>query len=297
MRYRAPTVQDAPAVLAVSVACDIAERGRPDYTLDDLLGDWRASDVVLARDALVATDEAGQIVAYAIVRRFGTMVMVAPGHESRGIGTHMLQWAQLRDRQCGRPRHRQWVGATNTRAAALLRGAGYARVRAYTRMACALDRSLREPDPPPGVTLAALDPSTDARELHALDALSFAANADYEPESFDEFAEEHLGGHDTAPELSLVARRDGAMVGFLIARRFEDQDAGFIDLLAVHPAHRGQGIATALLHTAFARFAVAGLIEAQLGVASDNPTALALYARVGMSPLFAGDTYERAVDD
>lgn len=295
MRYRAPTLQDAEAVLAVSVACDIAERGRPDYTLADLLDEWRAGDVVLARDALVAQDGDGQIVAYAIVRRFGAIAMVTPGHEGRGIGTHLLAWTQERDRAQGRPRHRQWVSANNARAAALLREAGYEHVRAYTRLACALHGELPDPDPPRGVVLRTIDPTSDARELHALDALSFAANPDYEPESFDEFVDEHLSAHDFAPELSTVAQTGGAMVGFLIARRFEDQNAGFINLLAVHPEHRHQGIATTLLRRAFARFAAAGLTEAQLGVASDNPRALRLYANVGMSPLFVTDTYERPV--
>lgn len=41
------------------------------------------------------------------------------------------------------------------------------------------------------------------------------------------------------------------------------------------------------------RFAAAGLMEAQLGVASDNPNALRLYERVGMSPRLRFYTYER----
>jgi hypothetical protein len=42
-------------------------------------------------------------------------------------------------------------------------------------------------------------------------------------------------------------------------------------------------------------FASAGLREAQLGVASDNPRALRLYERVGMSARFRVDTYQRPV--
>jgi ribosomal protein S18 acetylase RimI-like enzyme len=53
------------------------------------------------------------------------------------------------------------------------------------------------------------------------------------------------------------------------------------------------GIATTLLSTAFARFASAGLGHAQLAIASDNPGALRLYERCGMTPRFRLDTYER----
>ena len=52
-----------------------------------------------------------------------------------------------------------------------------------------------------------------------------------------------------------------------------------------------------MLETAFAGFAAAGLREAQLGVASDNPDALRLYERQGMAKRFRYDTYERAVVD
>ena len=52
-----------------------------------------------------------------------------------------------------------------------------------------------------------------------------------------------------------------------------------------------------MLGTAFARFAAVGLREAQLGVASDNPSALRLYERQGMRKRFRYDTYERAVFD
>lgn len=45
--------------------------------------------------------------------------------------------------------------------------------------------------------------------------------------------------------------------------------------------------------TAFERFAAAGLREAHVGVASDNPNALRLYERCGMTERFRIDAYER----
>jgi mycothiol synthase len=84
---------------------------------------------------------------------------------------------------------------------------------------------------------------------------------------------------------------------YLLARRWRGEPVGFVDLLGVHPEHRGRGIGTWLLLNAFARFAGAGLREAQLGVASDNPRALRIYERAGMHPRFRFDTYERLAQD
>jgi ribosomal protein S18 acetylase RimI-like enzyme len=50
-----------------------------------------------------------------------------------------------------------------------------------------------------------------------------------------------------------------------------------------------------LLRTAFAAFAEAGLREAQLGVASDNPGALTLYERLGMAIRHRADVFEKAI--
>ena len=94
-----------------------------------------------------------------------------------------------------------------------------------------------------------------------------------------------------------MATRDGILVGFLLARRWEDLGVGFVDLLAVHPGHRRHGIAAALLGSAFVALAAAGLREAQLGVATDNPRAMRLYERLGMRPRFRLETWERPVSD
>jgi mycothiol synthase len=295
MRMRAPVPDDAPAVLAVLVARDVADLGAPDYALDDLRDEWRGSEFDLAADAVVVEADDGRVVGYAAVRGPGTLAVVAPDREGRGIGVRLLQWAERRERERGRERHRQWVAASNARGRELLRASGYERARSYWRMVRRLDDVAHGVKPPVGVGLRPLDVDGDAAALHALDAASFAANADYEPESFGAFCEEHLLAHDLDPELSCVAEDGGGVVGFLLARRWQHEAVGYVDILAVHPDQQKRGLGTALLRTAFVRFAVAGIREAQLGVASDNPRALRLYERVGMSTRFQFDTYERAI--
>lgn len=298
MRLRPPVLEDAPAVVAVLMARDTADLGIPDATLGDLLDEWRGSDVDLATDARVAVDGDGAIVGYAMVRRPGAQAVVHPAHERRGIGTRLLEWAEHRGRERGREIHRQWVGAANASARALLTGAGYAVVRTYWRMVCPVEEiaGLAPAPVPPGFALRAVDVERDAGSLHAVDAASFAARPDYVPESLAEFREEHLEAHDFEPGLSGVAHQAGAIVGFLLARRWEEEAVGYVDLLAVDPPYQGRGLGTALLRRAFEGFAVAGLREGQLGVDADNPQALRVYERAGMRVRFRIDVYERPVD-
>jgi mycothiol synthase len=295
MRLRPARPEDDMAVMAVIRARDIADFGVPDYTLEDLHDQWRASDMDLGRDAVIAEDADGGVLAYASVHGPGASVVIDPGHEGQGIGTRILRWVEQREHEQGRPVHRQWAARANASGREFLLAAGYSYQRTYSRMMRTLgDDELAAPELP-GVELRALDPGADGQALHALDAAAFSANADYREESLTEFTEEHLAAHDLDPQLSLVAIREGALAGFLLARRWNEQATGFIDILAVHPDHQHHGLGRHLLRTAFSRFHAADLREAQLGVASDNPRALALYEQVGMTVKFQIDVYERPV--
>jgi mycothiol synthase len=294
MRLRAPSLDDARAVLAVLEARDVADLGRSDYRVDDLLDEWRTTDFDLAADAIVTESPEGEIAAYAVVQRPGARVAVAPAHEGQGLGSELLRWAEARERALGHSCHRQWVGAGNSRAPTLLRAAGYRMVRSYWRMVREVGAAEASASVlPAGVTLRPLEVERDAVAAHALDQESFAASPDFEPETLEQFREAHLQAHDFDPGLSLVAERDARLAGILLTRRWTDEAAGFVDILAVRGDARRRGLGTALLRHAFARFAAAGLREAQLTVASDNPRALALYERVGMTARFRADVYER----
>jgi mycothiol synthase len=293
MRFRVPVLDDAPAVLAVLAAREIADFGTTIRRLDDLREEWQGAELVLERDARVVEAEAGQIVAYAAVRRHGTLAVVAPEYEGRGIGARLLDWSEGREREHGHPLHRQWVASTNASARALLTHTGYAKARSYSRLARSLEGLGSAPPAPVGLYLRAVDVARDAPRLHALDAASFAGAPDYSPESLELFREEQLETHDFDAGLSLVAEAGRQIVGFLLTRRREQEGAGLVAILAVDPEHQGRGIGTALLRSAFAGFASAGLRQAQLMVASDNPRALRVYEQVGMTLELQVDVYER----
>jgi mycothiol synthase len=294
---RPPGPDDAAAVLRVLRARDMADFGAPDFTLEDLLDQWRADEFDVASDAVLAVDAEGVVIGYATLRRSGpgALAVVDPGREGEGVGTALLAWSEQRARDAGEAVHRQWTAAPNTRAHELLERAGYRQVRSYWRMGRKLEPGLSRPREPPGLRISPVALDADARALHAAYEAAFAANADHTPEEFGVFRAHHLAAHDFDPELSNVARREGRIVGFVLCRRWRDEGVGFVDLLGVDPSEHGRGLGSMLLRRTFAAFAEVGLHEAQLGVASDNPAALALYERVGMAVRHRADVFEKAV--
>jgi mycothiol synthase len=299
MRLRAPVPADLEAVHAVLLARDIADLGAPDYKLDDLRDEWRSPEFDLGADARLAQENSGTVVGWAETRRQGGFAVVAPAAEGRGIGTALLRWLEAREREQGRPVHRQLVAATNLTGQRLLSDAGYELAWSSQLLRRGLDQPPAGPTTatavaPPGVELRRLHPDGDAAQVHAVDAAAFTGQPGYEPASLDVFVDEELHSHDLDLGLSLVAERDGRIAGFLLARRREPEHVGFIEVLAVDPAEQGRGIGSALLATAIAAFAAAGLSAAELSVSSRNPRALGLYERNGLTERHRFEIYEKA---
>ncbi|TXK34103.1 GNAT family N-acetyltransferase [Nonomuraea sp. C10] len=84
------------------------------------------------------------------------------------------------------------------------------------------------------------------------------------------------------PQALLLAELDGALAGTLIAGW--DGWRAHLYRLAVHPAHRRQGIATALLAAAETRFAAFGAFRADAMVLHDNTLAHHAWTAAGYAP-------------
>lgn len=98
----------------------------------------------------------------------------------------------------------------------------------------------------------------------------------------------------------IVAMRAARAIGFVITKRWRGsypgcerfRDAGYLSLMAVHPEHQRQGVGTALLEAAIARFQEEGaakvLIEGSFhhfmpGIPDSSPGALAFFERRGFT--------------
>jgi mycothiol synthase len=290
---RPSSPDDADGVLRVLAARDLADFGDIDYTREELLDQWRLRDFDPAANAALAEDE-GRVIGYATLFSPGALAFVDPSFEGLGVGTALLSWTEARARAQGRRMFRQRVGSRNDVAEQLLLGAGYSVGRKIKRMGRRFADAPPAPLLPSGISLSRLDVDRDAEALHEADDRAFGGNRDYEPMSLATFYDEHLASPHLDPNLSRIARRGNKIVGFVVCRR-QPPGKGYIDLLAVDRAERSVGLGRALLLSAFEAIAGAGLGEAWLDVASDNPVALRLYGRAGMTPLSESTIFEKPV--
>jgi ribosomal protein S18 acetylase RimI-like enzyme len=294
VRLRAAAPGDAAAVAKLVNERELIDRGVTEVTAAEIAGEWSTPEIDLAVDGLIGEID-GRVIAAALATRDREYVYVSGDCQGRGLGARLLVWVMARSMERGAVRHRQVIGSGNQGAAQLLTAAGYEPVRAFHRMGLALGAAEATTPPPErgAVEIRRIDPDRDARELHRLDAAAFAGNADYEPETFEQFRAEHLLAADLDPAATLAATDGGRIVGFLVGARRRGGTVGYVSILAVDPEARRRGLGSALLGAAFAVWIADGLAVAELTVASDNPRAFALYEHHGMASLYSMDCYER----
>ena len=190
MNVRAPEPDDAPAVLELIVARDVADLGQPDYTLDDLKGDWASPAIDLTLDAWLVEDGDGPL-GYALLDDgAAALVTVPPASEGRGVGTVLREAAEQRAAARGERRVSQYVVPTNEAARAHLRDAGYELAYRYLRMRIDLADA---PEPPSEIPVRAFVRGEDDRALHEL---IDAAVADIPGNLPSSFASWQAGKHD-----------------------------------------------------------------------------------------------------
>ena len=289
-RFRAPVPADAPAVTAVINERERADRGSTELAVEMVQAHWSEREIELAADALLAV-AGDRVVGYALATRDREFVAVAPDWCGRGLGSELLRWTMARSRARGAVVHRQVVGSGDAATAALLRGAGYERVRSQHRMRLALPGPITG-KPPDGIVVRRIDPERDARELHRVDAEAFGDNADYVPETFEQFCDEHLHTPARDADATIAAIDGERIVGFLLAERRDEGRSGYVSVLGVSASWRGRGVGTALVSAAVEVWLAAGVHRAGLTVASDNPAARRLYDRLGMTVDYTVEEFE-----
>jgi mycothiol synthase len=288
---RHPSPEDADAVLAVIVARDVADLGRPDYTLEDLHSDWTQPGVDPAADAWVV-QQGERLVGYAFLDdRGAALVSVAPDAERRGIGSALREAAEARAAQRGEALVRQYVPVANERARALLLEAGYWPVHHYFRMRIGLAAA---PPPPDGTQVRRFDPESDAEPVHALVQEAFAQIDGNVAQTLDAWRAAKISKRGWDPALWLLAEDDEGLVGAALCERWEG-GVGYVDSLVVAERARGRGLGRALLLHAFGALREAGLEVAELSVQGENAGAARLYEAAGMRSVWSQERWEKAL--
>ena len=303
--FRRPTMEDAPQVVALKVAHDIAETGEPDSSVEDLTADWSLSRFDLSRDAWLVVGPDHSVVAYSWCWDKKPHVeiqadyYVHPEHRGAGLDDPILDRLDARaaEHRAAAPRGatvvlRLFNHTKDRERAARLRGRKYERVRTFFRMSIDLSRGTPEPRWPTGIAPRRYRLGVDDQVLEETIQESFADHYAFSHEPHTDWVDRRLKHPEFAPEICMIAWDREDVAGALLPFRFEEM--GWVRELGVRPAWRGRGVGRALLLDVFARFAAMGLKRASLGVDGANETgATQLYESAGMSVVQRYDLFEK----
>jgi GNAT superfamily N-acetyltransferase len=288
---RPPRPTDADAVLAVMRARDVADIGRPDFTLEDLQADWSAPGVDLERDAWVVEDAGGAIVAIAQLVGDDALVYVHPEACGAGIGTTLRERAEERARERGTAVLRQPIPVANEAARALLLDAGYWPAQHYLRLVMDLSGA---PPAPAGAPIRTFERHRDEVAVHALVQECMGEVEGYVAETLEVWRAQRIAKQGWDPAVWLVLEDAEGVAGAALGESWEGA-VGYVAYLVVAPRARGEGHGRALLLALFDAFRRTGLHSAELSVHGANRGAARLYESVGMRSSWEAERWEKAL--
>jgi len=279
-------------IVGLTHAVDASLGLPPSPSRESLQWIWNLTSTDLQRDTRII-DKDGVVAGFgqAVWRKeeggpLDLFIFVDPNHRRNGIGTSLLSWGERLARELGAEGVRAEVPEGDMAGHELLRSRGFAQVRSGFTMSKRLGDGEDVPPPPDGVMIRRFVDG-DERALYEVHEGSFADHWGFRPSTFEAFVESvHADNWD--PSLVFLAEAGDGVVGHLVS--VLDENEGFVGMLGVIQPWRGRGIATALLHRAFAEISTRDRTEVKLGVDALNPHgAVALYESVGM-------TVERQLD-
>jgi GNAT superfamily N-acetyltransferase len=280
------------AVLVLTTACQVADTGRSDRELADVIEDWQRPDADLAHDAWVAEDNDGEAIGYAFVVPPDAEVRVHPRARGHGLGAHLRALVEARASERGAAELRQRVAAGNRLAERSLELAGYTPVWHTWRLERPLDVAPEPPSWPAGVTAGTLDDERGAAEALALLERAEAVDPDGAPLALDRFHDEHLADERFDPDLCVLARRRDQLVGIAICESWNDAD-GIVVQLAVAPGDQPESIEQALLLEALARMRACGFETVVARVGDRRADVPEPYASAGLRPAWQQTTWRK----
>ena len=306
-RIRPATRGDAPEVVDLLNACDVAEVGEPDSTLEDLENDWSMEGFDPGCDAWVAEGPQG-LVGYAYAGdqfRTGELeadLWIDPEHHEPELGGRLLGLAERRaarlavERGYADPALEVYCVAANRAKRDLLRRHGYELRRTVYRMTIDLTGGAPAAEAPAGLDLRTFRLEADQRTMHDLMTEAFKDHFRRSNESFEAWQTRLLGHPSFDPDLWWIAWDDeGEAVGGVIA--YDHGHLGWIQGLGVRRPWRRRGLGAALLAHALAGFAARGQSRADLAVDAEGETRpLPQYERAGMQASSAYELYARRLD-
>jgi len=296
--YTWRTVQDSDllALAALDAACHAADG--PASVAEPTYAALRAAP---ATSLICATAGDDAPVAVGWVQEQGAQARsggrVHPDHRRRGLGSHVLRWAEAQATGWDGPRRLIIRNEAFTAgSAALYTQAGYG--CDFVEHWLQRDVRLTPPEvaaPVPTVPWS----SATAPQFFAAYCAAFQTRPGFVAPPAEEWISDYADDPEFRPDLSRLALAAGAPVGFVTAGVLPlpagGQSVGWVSQIGVAPAWRGRGVAVQLLAAVMAAFAHEGFAALGLHVNANNPNAIALYVRLGFQPVGRRAKYAKAL--
>jgi mycothiol synthase len=287
---REPAREDAEAVTALISACQIADTGASDMSVEEMLDDWHTLD--LAEEAVVVTAPYGRIAAYADVFNRSFVIVsvygyVHPDYRGVGIGSYLVAWGErwTRDRmpqaqENARVVVQHYINSANEGARRLLEGSGYTPVRGIYVMEAELDEAPPLPHWPADISLRTFVPGKDERVVYEAVEDAFRDLWGRPRNPFERFVRE-TEKESFDPSLWFLAVEGGEIAGIILCKTLAGE--GWVDVVGVRRPWRNRGLGLALLRHAFTEYHRRGTHRVSLSVDAESVTgAPRLYGRAGM---------------
>ena len=287
---REPAREDAEAVTALISACQIADTGASDMSVEEMLDDWHTLD--LAEEAVIVTAPDGQIAAYADVFNRSFVIVsvygyVHPDYRGVGIGSYLVAWGErwTRDRmpqaqENARVVVQHYINSANEGARRLLEGSGYTPVRGIYVMEAELDEASPLPHWPADISLRTFVPGKDERVVYEAVEDAFKDLWGRPRNPFERFVRE-TEKESFDPSLWFLAVEGGEIAGITLCKTLAGE--GWVDVVGVRRPWRNRGLGLALLRHAFTEYHRRGTHRVSLSVDAESVTgAPRLYGRAGM---------------
>ncbi|MDQ6682771.1 MAG: GNAT family N-acetyltransferase [Chloroflexota bacterium] len=289
---RRPHDDDAQAVTELINACDDADYGETDMSVDDIREEWDAID--LKTDAwLVEAKAGGAPIGYAALEQRGGVLFrayaaVLPEYRRRGIGTALAALLEERARarigeapEGARVQLGGWLKGNSPGEMAWAEGLGYSATRRFLRMRIDMQAPPAAPSWPDGITVRQFVAGQDERAT--FDALeeAFSDHWGHVPGRFEELVR-RTRRPDFDPRIWFLAVAGDEIAATSLCSTMPD-GSGSVNSLAVRRPWRRRGLGRAILVHSFAEFWGRGTRSVALGVDGASLTgATRLYESAGM---------------
>ena len=141
------------------------------------------------------------------------------------------------------------------------------------------------------------DDDATRRVIHAVDRDSFSEHWGWADYPYDDWWQHWTARPSRDPDGWWLLTVEGTPAAIcLLDESRAEQNEGYVAVLGVLREFRGRGLAQLLLRRAFVHYRDLGRHATLLGVDATNTTgAVALYEKVGMTPVLVMEAYEVAI--